>query len=107
MLIGALFRGKEALHAGGNDVVQLKLPGFGVVTTSEKYTLNHSKHTGICFFVLIWDPGFHLKLDPILRTMSTIDAKASAHPYQKGSRLELMTMMASPMWRDGTSTKGH
>ena len=37
VLIGALFRGKEAhlsLHAGGNDMAQLKLPGFGVVTTS-------------------------------------------------------------------------
>jgi hypothetical protein len=37
VLIGALFHGKEAhlsLHAGGNDMAQLKLPGFGVVTTS-------------------------------------------------------------------------
>ena len=57
VLIGALYRGKEAhlsLHAGGNDMAQLKLPGFGVATTSEKYTLAHSKHTGIYFFALIW-----------------------------------------------------
>ena len=35
-------------------MAQLKLPGFGVATTSEKYTLAHSKHTGIYFFALIW-----------------------------------------------------
>ena len=51
VLIGALFRGKElhlSLHAGGNDMAQLKLPGCGVVNTSEKHTLAHSKQTGIC-----------------------------------------------------------
>lgn len=33
-----------SLHAGGSDMAQLKIPSFGVVTTSEKHTLTHSKH---------------------------------------------------------------
>ena len=36
-------------------MAQLKIPFFGVVTTSEKYNLTHSKHTGVCFFALTWD----------------------------------------------------
>ena len=30
--------------AGGNDLAQLKIPFNGVVTTSQKYTLTHSRH---------------------------------------------------------------
>jgi hypothetical protein len=29
-------------------MAQLKVPSVGVVTTSEKYTLTHSRHTGVC-----------------------------------------------------------
>ena len=36
-------------------MAQLKIPTSGIVTTSEKYTIAHSKHTGICFFVLKGD----------------------------------------------------
>ena len=42
ILIGALYKGKEAhvsLSAGGNDMAQLTIPLVGVVITSEKYTL--------------------------------------------------------------------
>ena len=30
-------------------MAQLKIPSVRVVTTSEKYTLTHSRHTSICF----------------------------------------------------------
>ena len=58
VLIGALFRGKDphlSFKAGGNEMAQLKVRGCGIVTTSEKYTIAHSKHTGVCFFALKWD----------------------------------------------------
>ena len=58
VLIRALYRGKEphlAFKAGGNEMAQLKIPTSGIVTASEKYTSAHSKHAGICFFVLKWD----------------------------------------------------
>jgi hypothetical protein len=35
-------------------MAQLKIPGCGVVTTTEKYTICHSQHTGVCFFALVW-----------------------------------------------------
>ena len=57
VLIGALYRGKHAhlrLDSGGNEMAQLKIPGCGVVITSEKYTICHSRHIGICFFALVW-----------------------------------------------------
>ena len=56
--IGTLYRGGEnhiKFQAGGNETAQLKIPHCGVVTTSEKYTIAHSKHTGICFCALKWD----------------------------------------------------
>lgn len=56
--IGTLYRGGEnhiKFQAGGNETAQLKIPHCGVVTASEKYTIAHSKHTGICFFALKWD----------------------------------------------------
>ena len=58
MLIEALYRGKSqhlSLQAGGNDLAQLKIPSVGVVTTAEKHTLTHSRHTGMCFFAVTWD----------------------------------------------------
>jgi hypothetical protein len=62
VLIGALYRSKHAhlsLNAGGIDLAQLKIPSVGVVTTSEKHTLTHSRNTGVCFFAVTWDqlPG--------------------------------------------------
>ena len=58
ILIGALYKGKEAHlspSAGGNDMAQLKIPLVEVVTTSEKYTLTHSRHTSMCFLAVTWD----------------------------------------------------
>ena len=57
VLIGALYRSKHAhlsLNAGGIDLAQLKIPSVGVVTTSEKHTLTHSRNTGVCFFAVTW-----------------------------------------------------
>ena len=56
VLIGALYRGADphvSFKAGGNETAQLKIPGCGIVTTSEKYTIAHSKRTGVCFFDLL------------------------------------------------------
>ena len=58
IFIGSLYKGKEArlsLSAGGKDMAQLKIPSVGTVTTSEKYTLTHSRHTSICFLAVTWD----------------------------------------------------
>ena len=51
------YKGKEAhlsLSAGGNDMAQLKIPSMGVVATSEKHTLTHSRHRSICFLAATW-----------------------------------------------------
>ena len=58
IFIGSLYKGKEArlsLSAGGKDMAQLKIPSVGTVTTSEKYTLTHSRHRSICFLAVTWD----------------------------------------------------
>ena len=57
IFIGAFYKGKEAhlsLSAGGNDMAQLKIPSMGVVATSEKHTLTHSRHRSICFLAATW-----------------------------------------------------
>ena len=58
MLIGALYSGADnhiSFKAGGNEQAQLKIPHCGIVTTSEKYTIAHSRHVGLCFFAFKWD----------------------------------------------------
>jgi hypothetical protein len=58
VLISALYKGAEAhlaLAARGNDLAQIKIPHHGVVTTSEKHTLAHSRHTTVCIFAVTWD----------------------------------------------------
>lgn len=36
-------------------MAQLKIPSVGVFTMSQKHTLMHSRHTGVCFFAVTWD----------------------------------------------------
>jgi len=43
------------LSAGGNDMAQLKIPSVGGRHHVRKYTLTHSRHTGVCFFAVTWD----------------------------------------------------
>jgi hypothetical protein len=57
VLIGALYRGAEAhisYKAGGNETAQICVADRGIATTSEKYTVAHSKHVGLKFFALKW-----------------------------------------------------
>ena len=57
VLPGALYRGAEAhisYRAGGNETAQISVADKGIATTSEKYTIAHSKHVGLKFFALKW-----------------------------------------------------
>jgi hypothetical protein len=57
VLIGALYRGAEAhisYKAGGNETARISVADRAIATTSEKYTIAHSKHVGLKFFALKW-----------------------------------------------------
>lgn len=57
VLFGALYRGADhhtSFKAGGNEMAQVQVAQVGIVTTSEKYTIAHSKHVGLQFFALRW-----------------------------------------------------
>ena len=57
VLPGALYGGAEAhisYRAGGNETAQISVADKGIATTSEKYTIAHSKHVGLIFFALKW-----------------------------------------------------
>ena len=41
-------------RAGGNETAQISVAEKGIATTSEKYTIAHSKHVGLKFFALKW-----------------------------------------------------
>ena len=47
IIVGAMYRRAcqhTAFKAGGNEMAQLSVAERGVATTSEKYTIAHSKH---------------------------------------------------------------
>ena len=57
VIFGAMYRGAcqhTAFKAGGNETAQLSVAEKGVATTSEKYTIAHSKHVGLKFVALKW-----------------------------------------------------
>ena len=57
IVVGAMYRGSTdhiAYKAGGNEKAQLGVIEKGLVTTSEKYTIAHSKHVGLKFIALKW-----------------------------------------------------
>ena len=57
VLIAALYRGAEAhisYKAGGKEAAQISVADTSIATTSEKYTIAHSKHVGLKFFALKW-----------------------------------------------------
>ena len=75
VLIGALYCGADnhiSFKAGGNETAQLNIPHCGIVTTSEKYRIAHSKHVGLCFFALKWH-----------KMMSLTGEDDTAHPCQQ------------------------
>ena len=56
-MIGALYRGAMEhirFQAGGNEKAQIQVANVGIVTTSEKYTIAHSRHVGVHFLALRW-----------------------------------------------------
>ena len=57
IIVGAMYRRAcqhTAFKAGGNEMAQLSVAERGVATTSEKYTIAHSKHAGLKFVALKW-----------------------------------------------------
>ena len=57
IVVGAICRGAHQhtkYKAEGNERAQVQVAKVGIVTTSEKYTIAHSKHVGVHFFALRW-----------------------------------------------------
>ena len=53
IVVGAICRGAHQhtkYKAEGNERAQVQVAKVGIVTTSEKYTIAHSKHVGVHFF---------------------------------------------------------
>jgi len=52
VIVGAMYRGAcphTGFKAGGNEMAQLSVAEKGVATTSEKYTIAHSRGQSDCF----------------------------------------------------------